>query len=487
MTTTVLAMLMLASLLQVSVGMVSKGDSAVPANSTIFLSKFAFSFQPMTDHEKISSAAYDKKRHIIGLVDITVTVPDFEMGQAVHLLLFDDEAHSYPGPSGEWDSLPCDQRIKHARKDVILSSSPIRYRIPIREQLRPRWWYVALADCSGKGLKSVEYQIHTTNTVYGWAQEFSSDKRLALPAFCLLSITFLFLGVAQLRANMVLSARRAADDAGSKAAHPFARMLMGGILLELTSCALEVLHNLLYANNGSGSSTMHAGSLLLSVCSNFVLASLLLLVSEGKCVSFRMVVGDAHRMCKLLAPFLTSCLILELWGDFATSRTYSTDYAYTTRCGWTIIMVDLGLFVKYVQNLQATLSLGRGQADRRFYSTWGPAYGIWFLALPFSALLAQAVLAPYVWYIVSLCITKIVTAAAYGALVFALWPENSRSHFKMFFASPEEMMETCPSPPSRETEEAASFPAEESLLPTLLTRKGIGSWSSWTWSKPLQK
>lgn len=483
----VLATLVLPSLLQVSVGMVSKGHSAVPANSTIFLSKFTFSFQPLADYEKISSAAYDRKRHIVGLVDITVRVPDFEMGQAVHILLFDDEAHSYPGPSGEWDSLPCEERIKHARKDTVLSRGEMRYRIPIREKLRPRWWYVALADCSGKGLKSVEYEVHTTNTLYGWAEEFSSDKRLALPAFCLLSITFLFLGAAQLRANMVLAARRAADDAGSKAAHPFARILVAGILLELAGCAMEVLHNLLYANNGSGSPTMHAGSLLLSVCSNFVLASLLLLVSEGKCVSYRMVVADAHRMCKLLVPFLTSCLILELWGDFATSRTYSTDYAYTTRCGWTIIMVDLGLFAKYVQNLQATLSLGRGQADRKFYHSWGTAYGIWFLALPFSALLARAVLAPYVWYIVSLCITKLVTAVVYGALVFALWPENTRSHFKMLFASPEEMMETCPSPPSREQGEAASFPAEENLLPNLLPRKGIVSLCPWTCSKPPQR
>eukprot|EP00930_Biecheleria_cincta_P021597 TRINITY_DN15964_c0_g2_i1.p1 TRINITY_DN15964_c0_g2~~TRINITY_DN15964_c0_g2_i1.p1 ORF type:complete len:495 (-),score=68.65 TRINITY_DN15964_c0_g2_i1:131-1534(-) len=467
--------------------MVSKGHSAVPANSTIFLSKFAFSFQPLADYEKLSSAAYDPKRHIIGLVDIKVTVPDFEMGQAVHILLFDDEARSYPGPSGEWDSLPCDQRIQHARRDMVLSRSQRRFSIPIREKLRPRWWYIALADCSGKGLKSVEYEIHTKNSLYGWAEEFSSDKRLALPAFCLLSITFLFLAAAQIRANMVLAARRGADDAGSKAAHPFARILAAGILLELTGCALEALQNLIYASNGSGSPTMHAGALLLSVCSNFILASLLLLVSEGKCVSYRMVVADAHRMCKVLAPFLTSCLILELWGDFATSRTYSTDYAYTTRCGWIIIMVDLGLLAKYVQNLKATLSLDGGQADRKFYRTWGTAYGAWFLALPFSALLSQAVLAPYVWYIVSLCITKLVTVAVYGALVFALWPENTRSHFKMLHASPEEMMEICPSPPSREGRQTASFPAEENVLPHLLPRKGIGSLASWTCSKLPQR
>lgn len=487
MNTLVLAMLMLLSLLQASVGMFSKGRSAVPANSTIFLSKFAFSFQPLADYEKLDPAAYDPDRHLIGTVDITVTVPDYEAGQAVHLLLFDDEARSYPGPSGEWDSLPCEERIKHARKDKVINTSHGRYKIPIRGKIRPRWWYVALADCSGVGLKSVEYEIHTTNSLYGWAQEFSSDKRLALPAFFLLSMAFACLAAAQLRANAVLAARSSADDASSKAAHPFARILVAGILLELTACILGALHHSIYVYNGSGSSAMHASSLFSSVCSNFILASLLLLVSEGKCVSYKMVVADAHRMCKILAPFLISCLILELWGDFATSRTYTTDYAYTTRCGWTIIMVDLGLLVKYMQNLRATLSLDRGRADRKFYRTWGTAYGTWFLALPFSALLSQAVLAPYVWYIVSLCITKSVTAAVYGALVFALWPENTRSHFKMLLASPEEMMETCPSPPSRENGEAASFPADESLLPNLLPRKGSGPLAFWSSTKLLQR
>lgn len=476
---------MLLSLPQACVGMFTKGRSAVPANSTMFLSKFAFSFQPLADYEKVNPAAYEPNRHLVGTVDITVTVPAFEAGQAVHILLFDDEARSYPGSSGEWDSLPCEERIKHARKDILLNSSSRSYTIPIRGKIRPRWWYVALADCSGLGLKSVEYEIRTTNSFYGWAKEFSSDKRLALPVFLLLSMTFSCLAAAQLRANAVLADRSRADDAGSKAAHPFARILVAGILLELTACILEALHNSIYVYNGSGSSTMHASSLLLSVCSNFILASLLLLVSEGKCVSYRMVVADAHRMCKILAPFLTSCLILELWGDFASSRTYSTDYAYTTRCGWTIIMVDLGLLVKYVQNLRATLSLDRGQADKKFYRTWGTAYGAWFLALPISALLSQAVLAPYAWYIVSLCVTKSVTAAVYGALVFALWPENTKSYFKMILASPEEMMETCPSPPSYG--EVASFPTDESLLPNLLPRKGSGPLAFWSCTKILQR
>jgi len=443
--------------------MFSHGTSLVPSNSTVFLSKFCFSFNPKDNWRRIHGKVdYDQAQEESGLLEVNISSPDWKDHQRVHLLLFDDEAHSYPGPSGAWDALPCEERIKHAKNVFRLDKRHQKFRVHIREKLRPRWWYVALADCSGTGL-NVEYKVHAKNTLYSeGAVEFSMDKKFALPAFLILSVIFTCLAAAQLWANLVLAANSYSDDAGSKAAHPFARLLAAGILLELAACMLEALHLWIYSYDGHGNSVLHASSLLLSTCSNFVIASLLLLVSQGKCVSYRMVVADAHRMCQLLGPFLVSCLCLELWGDFATSRTYTTDYAYTTRCGWMIILVDLGLLASYVHNIRATLSKEAGQADGLFYRTWGAIYGTWFLALPFSAALSQAVLAPYVWYIVSLAITKSCTALVYAALVVGLWPENSRTHFKWavscLVASPEELMETCPSPPSRRQE--ATFPVE---------------------------
>ena len=125
-----------------------------------------------------------------------------EYGQAVHLLLFDDEAHSYPGPSGQWDSLSCHERIRHAKNSYRLVAGEGNFQIRVREKLRPRLWYVALADCSGSGLQSVEYEVHATNKLYGWAAEFSTDRRFALTTFVILCVILLCLAAAQVRANL---------------------------------------------------------------------------------------------------------------------------------------------------------------------------------------------------------------------------------------------------------------------------------------------
>lgn len=400
------------------------------------------------DHGKL---AYNQSISESGRLEMDLKVHHISPHQSIHVLLFDDEAHSFPGPSGQWDALSCKERMQHA-KDVFALTGERRIHVNLREKLRPRWWYVALVDCSGLGVTSVDYELHATNTLYAsWQAEFSSDKRWALPLCLFMCVFYLILGAMQRRVNVAL-ASLSSDCAGSKAAHPFARILFAGVILELTACSLEALYNVLYARDGHGVPALHAMALLVSSCSNFVLASLLLLVSQGKCISYKMVAADGLRMLKLLGPFFVACLFLELWGDFAASRTYSTDYAYTTRCGFLIILVDLGLFGQYVRNTQRTMSFEGGRAHTLFYRTWGVIYSSWFLALPFSALLSKLVLAPYIWYIVSLCVTKCLTAFVYLALVIALWPENTRTSFKFVVSTPEWMMETCPSPPSRSEE-----------------------------------
>jgi len=151
---------------------------------------------------------------------------------------------------------------------------------------------------------------------------------------------------------------------------------------------------------------------------------------------------------------------------------------YTTPCGCAVIAVDLALLAFYVFNVRTTLSQESGRADSYFYRRWGVAFGCWFGALPFSAALSKILLAPYVWYIVSLSITKGSNALVYGALVVALWPENRRTHFKLISASPEELLENCPSPggSAREHEVSEFLPGAKLWLnardlPNLLCQK----------------
>merc|ERR1712039_236435 len=144
-------------------------------------------------------------------------------------------------------------------------------------------------------------------------------------------------------------------------------------------------------------------------------------------------------------------------GEYSDSQNYTTDYVYATPFGWAVVVVDLVLLGFYASNLKTTLLLETDSGNRAFYRKWGCVYGLWFLALPLTAVLAQAVLAPYAWYMVSLCVTNLVTVLAYVALIVGLWPQNETAHFKLGHRCADDMMEACQSPLNSRAE-ALAYP-----------------------------
>eukprot|EP00933_Yihiella_yeosuensis_P083663 TRINITY_DN97919_c0_g1_i1.p1 TRINITY_DN97919_c0_g1~~TRINITY_DN97919_c0_g1_i1.p1 ORF type:complete len:485 (-),score=28.07 TRINITY_DN97919_c0_g1_i1:364-1818(-) len=438
-----LRLILLILMLQSGVAMYTLGTIDVPGNGTLFLAKFCFTFDP---DDKAPDPHLDPHRPSPGILEVKTELLSNHQGEA-HILLFDDEAESYPSPTG-WNAMTCEERLRHAKNKYPLRNPYTSLRISIREKLRPRYWYVALADCSGSGVK-VNYEIRARNPPYGWLAHFPSDKRLAPPIFLVMMLVFACLACLQMRSNHVLAQLRVDDSTMGKAAHPFARLLALGITLQFSSCVCALIHNWAYSADGEGIFIVYVLSLVLERCSSFVLISMLLLVAQGKCVSYVMVRADVRRMFWFLGPFLLSTVCLEIWGDYATSRRYTTDYIYTTPFGWAIIAVKLVLLGVYSKDLQKTLLQEGDRADGQFYRTWGLAYASWFVALPMVAFLAQVVLAPYVSYTVSLVVTQSYAAIVYGALVFSLWPENTKTHFKYIKARPEDYIEDCMTPPHR--------------------------------------
>jgi len=405
--------------------MKTEGSVTLKANSTTFMTKFCYTYEPEGNHRA-------------GVVEVRVHLPLESRRHNAQMLLFDDEDHSYPGPSDAWHAMSCKQREEHARQwesiDWTLASGPEGHllRFTIKQKLRPRWWYIAFSECSDAGEDlQMTYQMHLTNTGYGWASELSTDRRFMPHLFAVLVVVYGCLSFAQLHSNRDVAARAKDDSANGKAAHPFARILTAGVLLALCDSALSALHLAVFTSNGVGLPWIQVLSQLLSVTASFVLASLLLLVSQGKCISYIMVANDAWSMLRLLGPFLVSCFALEMWGEYSVSRNYTTNYVYTTPVGWALICVDLLLLNIYAVGLWRTYKAEHSPEVATFYSRWGVVYGLWFMVLPVTALLAQLVLAPYVSLIISTGAKKGVTAMLYGVLVVGVWPGNTRTYFRL--------------------------------------------------------
>jgi len=416
----------------------------------------------------------------------------------------DDEAHSYPGPSSEWDAMPCHERLQHAKRKMPIdarAATPQGWHKTARlfEKIRPRWWYFAVLSCSDVDLH-FEYEISAKNLPYGgFFEEFSTHQRYFVHVSAAVFFVYLVLLALQLRAVGIIEAMAGDDSADGKAKRPFVTLLTSGLSLEVLACLLALIHYSMQGYQGEGMYSLYVASKFLSMASKFCLISLLLLVSQGKCVSYILVLGDVSQLARLLTPFLASSFLLEVWAERAESSKYTTDWVYSNPIGWLIVLMDVALLALYLSNLRETLEVEKGRGDERFYRRWGCLYALWFLALPSAAVLSSAVLATYARHTVSLIITQAANAVAFASLVAGLWPSNPHAKFRLAFAPVEDVMENCVTPPTQrrlkrfptisptslpeQTHEALSFNGRQNssssrtqlttLLPSLLSAGAV--------------
>lgn len=395
---------------------ITRGTEVVPANGTVFLAKFCFD--------------YDLNR-TAGYFNITLRSHESDSHASkggLNLVLFDDQAESYPKETSAWDKMPCETKLKHARSKFSIQSSTLSspegfsLNLGMTEKLRPRWWYVAVADCSGTALQ-LEYSVHLSNPLHGWQQELSVDH-YGVPYLCFFFLmAYGAVAALQLRANAI-------SKASGKTLHPLVRLLTAGVCSGACAMFLFGAHYECYAHDGRGYPAMYLVGKIFQAITKFVIMSIFLLVAQGRCISRALDNDDLWQLFKVLGPFLLFCLALELWGEYAESRKYTTDFVYSTRFGEGLVLIDVGLLAVYAVNLQGSYVTERSPLKRFFYRAWGSLYGAWFFVLPASVLLAKA-LSPWVRFKVVMAVSNSAHVSAYAALVVGLWPARRRSYFAL--------------------------------------------------------
>lgn len=389
------------------------GHEDVTPWSTVFLSKFCFGFHPGPE---FTAAGY---------VNVSLRISPHRDGGQILFLLFDDQAKSYPGDTAVWEKMTCEERVKHARLHRVLKTSTYRTTTselltPLSEKIRPRWWYTAISDCSGDGF-SLDYVVHTWNPLSGWEREFSMDIH-GLFGFCLFFLVFdLGIAIAQGVANTM-------NAETGKQRHPLLRILTTGIYSAFGSVLVFAVYYYRFAKSGLGSVSLYGLGKLLHTQSKLMLASIMMLVSRGRCISGPMSWQDIFWLSNRLLPFFALCFAFEIWGECAEVRRYTTGYVYATPPGFFLVAADLLLLGIYLKNLLRTRESELDPQKRSFYKYWGSCFACWFLCLPAVALLGVG-FAP--WERTRLCwfTSHAAHSVTFLALVVALWPSRKPSLF----------------------------------------------------------
>lgn len=391
--------------------LLAQGSIVVPPKQAVFLTKFCFDFDA-------SGGTAGNFR--VKITDATPKIGDME------LVLFDDQADSYPNEKALWNFQCGSQELKSAARfeqsiDVSKLPGDGRFIIPMTEHIRPRWWFVAVVDCSGVE-RTLDYSVHMTNPQQGWHKEFSMDQ-CGLASLLVTLGAYLALAIAQQFA--IFSQMR---QQRASARHPLRIMLLLSLGAACAGMVALVLETLWFATNGQTEAKLYLAGKMLKVLSKFLLISILMLLSRGICISHPFNSTDMWRVSRLLAPFFGACLVLELWGEYSASRNYTTGSIYGTWFGGALVLGDLCFLVLYLKNLTHSYSFETDVERRRIYSFWGALYSLAFVVLPFATLLSF-VLSPWVRTETIFLITNGANITLLALLVVGLWPQRAHQFF----------------------------------------------------------
>jgi len=344
-------------------------------------------------------------------------------GQA-ELVIFDDQAASYPDDSAAYDFACGSNGLKrHAKWTSTLNVSALptggKFNMPLSEHIRPRWWYVAVVDCSGIE-RTIDYSFHMTNPKQGWQQEFSMDHCGLVSLICVLVIY----------GAVALAQQHAISRQTESARHPLRLILFVGIMTACLGMLAQVLDAAWFAHHGENKAMLYFIGKFFKVFSKGLLASVLILLSQGVCISEPLRGKHLLQVSRFLVPFFFACLVIELWGEYAHSRTYTTGFIYCTRFGAALVIADIGLLALYLKNVHDSC-LAQSQTDKQmFYQSWGLVYSSAFMVLPCATFLA-AVVAPWVRDETILLMTNGVHAILLTSLVVGLWPQQTQTFFNL--------------------------------------------------------
>lgn len=406
----------------------SRGSVVLPARGISFLAKFCFDSDPSSHlHDDASPDDLDNGVGSIGTYRVWLH-SDVPGDGVITFVGLDDQAESYPDEYA-MRGFECGSNVlkaaAHWIQNVSVSDLQKGVAVPdaisaqfIYQALRRRWWYMAVVDCSGTE-RLIDYSAHMLNTKQGYLQEFSMDRITPFSLGIFLSL-YAILCIAQLAAILLSSSETAK--------HPLRCILTLSVTTALCGMLLQELGSIWFAHHGEDILLVYLGAKFLKAVSKYSLLSMLMLISKGRCISHPLLLRDLCRVSITLVPFFATCLILELWGEWAESRKYTTDFVYCTRFGGALVLADLFLLALYARSILRSYSAEIDVTKKMFYRTWGLVYIVAFAILPASVVVALLV-SPWVRNYVIVVSSNITHLILLTLLVIGLWPEKTQPFF----------------------------------------------------------
>jgi GPR180/TMEM145, transmembrane domain len=384
------------------------------SNGFAYLGKFCYDFTPKP------SAGDDDTSTMQLDVQLQARIDYVPQGDS-RLYVFDDQSNSWPMVYNK-ESLSCKAKINQARNSTAVhftsndaSSSTIAR---IHEHMRPRFWYIVLANC--EGFYKVDYTIQFRNQGSMWFAQFGVNEQSLNTLYVVFFILYC-IGAG----FHVLSLRFVSENP----LHPIVKLLTAAIFSEFAAVFLGMVHYASFTSNGSGLPAIKALSDAMQVASHLIFVVLLITLAQGWTISTDEL-RNRSQIVRLMAMFVFAYALLVIW-DVTGRDPASTLYIYESYPGIAILSLNMFAGVWFVYSLYHTYREEDRQEKQWLYRMLGFGFSMWFALLPLTVLLA-AILDPWVREKTVVTVDMCGTAIAYFYMALLLWPSKAAQYFRIY-------------------------------------------------------
>ncbi|XP_011150933.2 transmembrane protein 145 isoform X2 [Harpegnathos saltator] len=243
---------------------------------------------------------------------------------------------------------------------------------------RPRWWFVALADCSSEDGLNVTYWMSLTNAPPGtfWKEHFSADEFYILPVLITTACVYVILLTLSFHIALQLRSRRLL--------HISYKLFMASLLCQLLGALCEIYSYVNLGLRGVPAANAYLLGQLAEACSETLYTVLMLLLALGYTVTKSVLTTSQVRWLVLFVgatAFLQMTLYIYEFEIFDPGLVL---YIYESPPGYGLIALKLIAWFVFITRCCKTIR--KLNTKLHFYASLLSLGSAWFLCHPLTVL-----------------------------------------------------------------------------------------------------
>jgi len=335
------------------------------------------------------------------------------------LVFYDDVEDSWPLVWKNRNKWSCAEKVLKAKGNHSIINNKTHLQ-EFSDDVRPHFWYFVVSNCNNSKPINLKYHFQWLNKGGAWTRQFSFDEQ-GLPAMYLVFWLFFMILTAVHLWGVVILVRN-----GSY--HPLVRILTACIVLELFSLFFLFIHYAEYANNGRGSPGLKEFAEFVDLAAQLLFIFLLILIAKGWAIS-KNEITDKYIIIGTMAILSILYLSMFIWDQVGRSAASSV-YIYDAGAGISLLVFRTLAMFWFIFCVFQTTREETNPNKRLFYFVFAAAFSIWFIMLPFIAIIASAIAAWDRFKIVQ-ALYLLMNFLGFSAIAFLLWPSRVAEYFEI--------------------------------------------------------